>query len=167
MADIQPNTRTGKAAPRIDMTPMVDLAFLLVTFFMLTTTFSKPKAMDLRMPENTETDRTLTDERVTVTFVLDDKNRVFAIKGADKPDVSLTDYSATGLRKICLRTMSVSREIGEDAVFLIKPTTDATYQNVVDALDEMKITEAKVYAIQPVTPQEKTLVAAYKSTHGL
>ncbi|MFM7079991.1 MAG: ExbD/TolR family protein, partial [Bacteroidota bacterium] len=39
-----------KSTTHIDMTPMVDLAFLLLTFFMLTTTFSKPKTMEVNMP---------------------------------------------------------------------------------------------------------------------
>ncbi|MCU0352464.1 MAG: biopolymer transporter ExbD [Cytophagales bacterium] len=167
MADIQPTARTGKAAIRLDMTPMVDLAFLLITFFMLTTTFSKARVMNLQMPEKDPERPVEVHYRVTVSFVLDEQNRVFAIRGIDNPDVTLTNYAADGLRKICHETLKKGREYKKDAVFLIKPTSEATYQNVVDALDEMKITEAKVYAIQSVTPAESELVANYKKAYGL
>ncbi|MEZ0450097.1 biopolymer transporter ExbD [Sphingobacterium thalpophilum] len=64
--------RTAKSAPKVDLTAMVDLAFLLITFFMLTTTLNKPAAMDIAMPDKSKdnTPPLLIDENRTVTIVL-------------------------------------------------------------------------------------------------
>ena len=99
--------RAKKASTHIDMTPMVDLAFLLLTFFMLTTTFSKPKAMDLTMPDKQKKDEP-PDSMVVknaITFLLGDKDRVFWYFGELKPETELeeTDYSPKGVRDLLLK----------------------------------------------------------------
>src|SRR3954471_13040999 len=96
--------RSKKVSTKIDMTPMVDLAFLLVTFFMLTTTFNKPNAMEVIMPEkpkpNEKKDTTKVRESEAITILVAQKNRVFYYKGITEPKVVQTDYSANGLRKV-------------------------------------------------------------------
>src|ERR1700748_459745 len=80
--------RSKKASTRVDLTAMVDLAFLLVTFFMLTTTLNKPKAMDLVMPDKDE-DLKLQEpvpETRTLTVLLGKNNKVEWYRGlVDKP----------------------------------------------------------------------------------
>jgi len=159
-----------KASTRVDMTPMVDLAFLLVTFFMLTTTFSKPKTMLLSMPEKPKPDDPpppKVDERVTTTVILEKNNRIFYYRGTEKPDIYTTDYSADGFRKMALEMVAKGRSLNKDAVFIIKPTEESTYKNVVDVLDEMKITNAKVYAIQQLYPQDKDIIERYKKENNI
>src|SRR5258706_12388144 len=78
--------RAKKSSTHIDMTPMVDLAFLLLTFFMLTTTFSKPKTMEINMPiKDKEKPEPINN---AVTVLLTDKNRVYWYYGEFKADSS-------------------------------------------------------------------------------
>src|SRR5262245_28601452 len=96
--------RAKKSSTHIDMTPMVDLAFLLLTFFMLTTTFSKPKTMEINMPVK---DKPEVETKVNnaVTILLGDKDRIFWYFGEFKPaetQLEETNWSATGIRKILL-----------------------------------------------------------------
>src|SRR6478752_6743027 len=86
--------RSKKVSTKIDMTPMVDLAFLLITFFMLTTTFNKPKIMEIKMPVKKE-DNTKTNykESETMTLVLGEENKVFYYMGLNNPKVESVDFS--------------------------------------------------------------------------
>lgn len=96
--------RAKKMSTHIDMTPMVDLAFLLLTFFMLTTTFSKPKTMEINMPvkEDIPPDQ-VTKINNAVTAILSDKHSVYWYYGEFKPEETQlikTDFSPEGIRKI-------------------------------------------------------------------
>jgi biopolymer transport protein ExbD len=103
--------RAKKSSTHIDMTPMVDLAFLLLTFFMLTTTFSKPKTMEINMPVK---DKPEVETKVNnaVTILLGDKDRIFWYFGEFKPEetqLEETNWSATGIRKILLEKKRKSK----------------------------------------------------------
>lgn len=101
--------RAKKMSTRIDMTPMVDLAFLLLTFFVLTSTFSKPKAMDLSTPDETGEDQKVNN---AVTLLLSDKDKIFYYfgefylpgndKGQPPTSIKATDFSSEGLHKILM-----------------------------------------------------------------
>jgi biopolymer transport protein ExbD len=166
MAEVTTSQDSRRKPIRIDMTPMVDLAFLLVTFFMLTTTLSKPKIMKLTMPEKTPNGG-LVPEEVTTTLVLDKDDRIFYYRGADDPEIAETSYASDGLRKMAQEMVRKAANLKKDAVFIIKPTSEASYQNVVDVLDEMKITNVQVYTIQQMYPQEKDLLKTYKLAHSI
>lgn len=73
--------RAKKQSTRVDMTPMVDLAFLLLTFFVLTSTFSKPKAMDLSLPAKPPIDQPIVQVKNGHTFILSKDHRIFYYKG--------------------------------------------------------------------------------------
>lgn len=161
--------RAKKMSTKIDMTPMVDLAFLLVTFFMMTTTFNKPNAMEVVMPEKTKEplkDSTVVKESEALTVLIGQKNRVFYYKGINNPVVEQTNYSANGLRKILLefndKVRADQRSIGKKdingPVVLIKPLDESEYGHTVDVLDEMKITGIQRYAIVDITPEEKLMI---------
>lgn len=82
--------RAKKSSTHIDMTPMVDLAFLLLTFFILTTTFSKPKTMDITMPVKDKVedeDRTKVPASQTMSILLTENDRIIWYKGIDDPTV--------------------------------------------------------------------------------
>ena len=140
--------RTKKQSTRIDMTPMVDLAFLLLTFFILTTTFHKDRVMPLIMPEPvTEPDLipVVNDENV-LNLVLDEDNKIYWWSGLSSL-ATLTNYSKDGVRKILLE----KRKANADLMVLIKPTDKTKYQNIVDILDEMEITMIPRYALVDFT----------------
>jgi len=107
---------------------MVDLGFLLVTFFMLTTTFSKPQTMEINMPVKDPTEQskgTDTKASQSVTVILGENNKVFWFKGlADTANFSTTDYSAKGLRSILVDMNKTTK----DLVCIIKPTDKSNYR---------------------------------------
>ena len=103
--------RAKKSSTRIDMTPMVDLGFLLLTFFILTTTFNKPQAMEINMPikdkDLTEDEKNKVPADHTLNLLLTDKNVVywyFGVADPAKPLPSLTktNYSKDGIRKMLI-----------------------------------------------------------------
>ncbi len=167
MADVTTHQDSRRRPVRVDMTPMVDLAFLLVTFFMLTTTLSKPKVMKLTMPQKA-TDQDIIDvpDDVTTTLVLDKDNRIFYYQGLENPKVEETSYSADGLRKLATSMVQKANGLKKDAIFIIKPTKEASYENVVNVLDEMSITNVPTYAIQQIYDQDVTLIETYKKDHA-
>ena len=106
--------RAKKSSTKIDMTPMVDLAFLLLTFFMLTTTFSKPKTMEINMPvKDIIKDPPKIPGKQTLTLLLSEKNRIYYYFGADEPGftpkVETTNFGPNGIHKLLLEK---NEEIG-------------------------------------------------------
>lgn len=146
-----------KVSTKVDMTPMVDLAFLLVTFFMLTTTFSKPQTMEVNMPEKNQKDEKMkVAETRTTTLILAENNKIYYYSGlAENPELNVTDFSETGIRKVLLgkvRTIT-------DPIVIIKSKKTAKYRNLVDIIDEMAITGVKIYALVDITPEDEELVS--------
>ncbi|MFN5347808.1 MAG: ExbD/TolR family protein [Bacteroidota bacterium] len=97
--------RAKKQSTHIDMTPMVDLAFLLLTFFMLTTTFGKPKTMEINMPVKPPPGQEIKNEvNNAITILLSGDNKIYWYYGELKPEtkLTLTDFSANGIRKLFL-----------------------------------------------------------------
>lgn len=112
--------RAKKSSTRIDMTPMVDLAFLLLTFFVLTSTFSKPKAMDINYPADPKDDTELQKINNALTFILTDENKIFYYYGQFYPEnnkdgkaptqLEETNFSKDGLHKLLLERNKETRE---------------------------------------------------------
>lgn len=164
--------RSKKSNSKVDLTAMVDLAFLLITFFMLTTSLSKPQSMDLGLPDKeddpTKDKEIKTDQRRTLTIILGKDNKIKWFhgllenpepKGAPTNDV----YGKEGIRKKILElTKSVPQTTGDPKkglIVIIKPTKKSTYRNLVDILDEMAICDVPTYAIvNDITDEEMKLV---------
>lgn len=147
--------RSKKTSTKVDMTPMVDLAFLLITFFMLTTTFGKPQAMQVNMPDKTENEDTApVPSSKAFTILLGENDKIFYYSGYEDPDVNITDYSSQGIRKIVLEKQAEVDKL----VIVIKPSPKSRYKNLVDILDEMEITNSKRYAIVDITPVDEELM---------
>ncbi len=170
MAEIQPKgdgggkggkKRAKKMSTKIDMTPMVDLAFLLLTFFMLTTTFNKPQTMEINMPDKTkvpegaETEIKASD---ALTVILGKNDVVYYYKGLNdgksQPELITTDFSDKGIREVLL-DMGAKRP---KLTVLIKPVKASRYKNMVDILDEMNITNTRRYALVEITDLDKKLM---------
>ena len=169
-ADKGGKVRSKKQNASVDLTAMVDLAFLLITFFMLTTSLSKPQSMDLAMPDKDEKikDEILISEERTMNLVLGPDNKLQMYMGqittpleGPKPLI----YSKESLRKeilekvksVQLATRTTAKPDGEPLIILIKATKESTYKNLVDVLDEIAIGKVKVYAIVDIIPQEEQL----------
>jgi biopolymer transport protein ExbD len=172
--------RSKKMSTRIDFTPMVDLGFLLITFFMLTTTLNKPQIMPVVFPEKIpihEKPDEVKANRV-LTLLLGANDLVYYYKGITNPRLDSTNYSAEGLRKVILQQKAEVRAAGfEDkeyeltkkdgtkeqrirnqAVVLIKPLERSRYKNVVDTFDEMAITDIATYVLLEPAVQEIAFV---------
>jgi len=157
--------RSKKMSTRVDLTPMVDLAFLLITFFMLTTTMNKPKAMQLNMPKKTDIpeDKQDVGECQVLNVLLDTLDAVWYYDGLAVAGLQKTSFSGEdGIRKVIMKKVKTVPDAcpltqkgkKRDAIVLIKMMKGARYKNMVDILDEMDITGSKVYAIQDPDPIE-------------
>ena len=148
--------RVKKASTKIDMTPMVDLAFLLLTFFILTTTLNKPQTMELTLPEDPKPEDKLPEvnEKKVVTVILGPENKIYWYHGITDPEVKLTTYDDKGIRKLLLEK---DKEI-PGMIILIKPMEESRYKNVVDILDEMTITNMQRFAMVKITDADKELI---------
>jgi|SRR5690606_14124845 len=149
--------RVKKQSTKIDMTPMVDLAFLLLTFFILTTTFNKPKTMEVNMPDKVkdEADQTKVNEKDILNLILSENNKIYWYIGLEPP-VYQTNYSKDGVRKVLLE----QNQLNPKLMILIKPEDGSRYENMVDILDEMEITNTKRYAIVDYTEDDKKIITA-------
>jgi len=142
--------RTKKANTKVDLTAMVDLAFLLITFFMLTTSLSKPIAMDIAKPDKDEKNETRLELRAsqTMTILLGKNNKVAWYMGeAGKSQPTVEGFG--DIRKSILENKKKVADLyGNDPkktlVVVIKPTSGAKYKNFVDIMDELNI--AKITA---------------------
>ncbi len=163
--------RSKKMSTRVDLTPMVDLAFLLISFFMLTTTLSKPQAMELNMPKKVDEPDEKTDvaDCQVMHIILDTLDQVWYYEGLSVAGLEKTTFAGDGgIRKAILRKQKEVAK-GRDCVYpagnkregqprdfivLIKMLKTARYNNMVNILDEMDITGTKIYAIQDPDPIE-------------
>jgi len=147
--------RAKKQSTKIDMTPMVDLAFLLLTFFILTTTFNKPKTMEVVMPDKVqdEKDQTKINEKDILNLILSENDKIYWYIGLTPP-VNETNYSAKGVRQVLLEQTRANPKM----MVLIKPEDESRYENMVNILDEMDITNIQRYAIVEYTPDDKTII---------
>lgn len=178
--------RAKKQSTRVDMTPLVDLAFLLLTFFVLTSTFSKPKVLRMIFPEKLEKDNPNVkppEIKDGLTILLTANDNIFYYRGAlnKETEVLRTDYTKNGLRKILIEQNAplieklkklqieladvkegdtanrnrIERQAKDEQmksklVVLVKHDKDATYENVIDVVDEFLITQvAKYFVVDP------------------
>lgn len=148
--------RVKKSSTRIDMTPMVDLAFLLLTFFVMTTTLNKPQAMQINMPDKPKDgdEQPEVNERNVLTLVLGEDDKIYWYIGITDPKVEVTDFSATGIRKVLLEKKTENPKL----IVLIKSLDEARYKNMVDIMDEMNISSVQRFALVEITDVDKELV---------
>ncbi|HYV95493.1 MAG TPA: biopolymer transporter ExbD [Chitinophagales bacterium] len=162
--------RARKLSTRIDMTPMVDLGFLLVTFFILTSTMQKPKAMQVTMPQKPDSTVEVWGALESMTIVLGPNDRIYYYAGMnDNSEIQEINFSS--VRKFLIdknhAVLELQKEHGwkqHGVNILIKPMEDSKYQDVVNLLDEMNITHIKSYAIEDVGPSELRLIQSKTST---
>jgi biopolymer transport protein ExbD len=155
--------RVKKGAGKPDMTPMVDLGFLLITFFIYTTTFSKPNTMVYNTPKELPKDEVVEQEvdikvSNTITIILGEDDRVFwyqvPMKEVTADDLVETDYATDGIRNAIL--LKKSKALDQDSwTVIIKPSDESTWKNSVDILDEMAITESERKAVVELQQVEK------------
>ncbi len=151
--------RSHRQPIRVDLTAMVDLGFLLITFFMLATTMTKTKSMSVdKMDDGPVTNPPVVPESKTMRLLLGDNDKVYFYKSSDNvlnPNeiiIDSTDYISNGLRKaIHQRQIEVMEKHGkdkkDDLFVMIMPLPHSKLQNTIDTFDELTINGVKRYAI--------------------
>lgn len=163
MAEVIAQEKSGgkqrKKLIRVDMTPMVDLGFLLITFFMFTTNFTKPNVMDLGLPAKSHLPPTnVIDHKNQVTFIIGKDNRVFyhqqAKEDLNTSNLKETNYNGVNISKIISDAYN-NAPIKDNFTIIIEPTDDSNYKNFVDMLDNIAISKKERYGITDIKPWEK------------
>jgi biopolymer transport protein ExbD len=186
--------KSKKLSTRVDLTPMVDLGFLLITFFIFTTTMSQPTAMKLNLPKDTENpeEQNEAKESGALTILLGKDNHVFYYEGKLSPDGS-NFKSASFSGENAIRDVIINKKKDvmsrhqhntncqeiwnknggdqnsckdKDFVVVIKPSDESTYKNALDILDEMAINVVKRYALVDISEGEAQLVKISDQSAG-
>jgi biopolymer transport protein ExbD len=156
-----------KLSTRVDLTPMVDLGFLLITFFIFTTTMSQPTAMQLFLPKDTDKPEEQNKVKASgaLTLMLGKNDVVYYYEGELLPDGS--NFKTTTFKEVRNVIMDKKRSTDpKDFMVVIKPDDEATYKNTVDILDEMTINDVKRYAMVDIAPVEVQLIKATEQASG-
>ena len=159
--------KAKKLSTRVDLTPMVDLGFLLITFFIFTTTMSQPTGMKLNLPKDTDKpeEQNKVKESGVLTLLLGKNNKVYYYEGILAPDAS--NFKSSNFKEIRNEILSKKKSTDpKDFVVVIKPDVDCSYKNFVDMLDEMLINDVKRYATVDISPVEYQLVQATEKNSG-
>jgi biopolymer transport protein ExbD len=169
--------RGKKGNPKIDMTPMVDLGFLLLTFFVLTTQMGTPTTMPVVVPaddDKKEPDKP--EDKIAAgkvrVFIMSGKNRIYYYKPVQDPtkekvELNQVGYQEAGIRKVIQEAQIEVRKDYATAndtaplIVMLKMTDDASYRNMVDILDEMNITQQRKYMLLEVSTDEAQLISDY------
>ncbi len=158
--------KSKKLSTRIDLTPMVDLGFLLITFFIFTTTLTESRAMVLNLPTDKPVKEPMeVGAEKTISLILSSDNKIFYYNGNAQDAMNVTGYNAAGLRNILQQKKKViAAKFGTDTgmVVLIKPTDKSSYNNVVNVLDEMLINDVRSYVMMDVDAKELALAEKIK-----
>ena len=196
-------SKQKKFAVRVDFTPMVDMNMLLITFFMLCTTLSKPQTMEISMPSNdkniTEQQKSMVKASQAITLLLGADNKLYYYEGEpnykDYTSLKETDYTPNGIRSIllqknaaavnrvrALKQQKLDLKISEDEyrkqvseiksgkdtpTVIIKATDDASYKNLIDALDEMQICNIGKYVITDIAEADEFLMKNFDEKGAL
>ena len=146
---------TKKMPVRVDLTAMVDLAFLLITFFMLTTSLKKPQAMPLITPADGKPGAV--SEKTTMTIDLGKNNKTLWYLGMAEKPLSVPKVAGYG-KEIRMAILETGKQVyaatGKNLMVIIKPAEHAVYENLVDALDELNIAKVPSYAIATISQKD-------------
>ena len=158
-------TKSKKLSTRVDLTPMVDLGFLLITFFIFTTSMSQPTAMKLTMPDDRDVvDSTKAPANLTLKLFLGKDHNIYYYKGAFDGNLQSTNFNKNEIRAVIQdKVKDVQNRYGDKkkAIVLIKVTNEAMYSDIVDALDEMLITGVDKYMLLDASPDELSAIGNF------
>jgi biopolymer transport protein ExbD len=182
MAEIQVSQKSGKrrnyATPKIDLTPMVDLGFILITFFMYTTTLARPSVMELHAPpKGPQLNPPQIPGEATIVVIPTRDHRVAWYSGLDNPAEGLQWFSKDGnesLRSVLMRKSAELKALpasysieAHKLHVLIKPDTATAYADVVNVLDELLIADIPAYTLMSLESNEKdALKKSFATAYG-
>ena len=146
-------SKQKKMSSRVDFTPMVDMMMLLITFFMLCTTLSKPQAMQLTMPSNDKNvqdeDKSATKASHTITLILAGNNKIYHIDGLpnyeDPTCLKETTWGKNGIRKVLMSHVTEEGIAPVAKIMVAKQKLDEKKikYNMVDSIYQKELSELK------------------------
>jgi biopolymer transport protein ExbD len=159
-----------KQSTRVDLTPMVDLGFLLITFFVFTTTMSQSTAMNMNEPKDDSTKQLRVKNSGAMTILLGKKDQVYYYYGQLEPDKLSEQFKSTSFKEI--RDLIVQKKKNtniDDLMYIIKSDKQSTFKNAIDILDEMTICGVPPghYAEVDMTPAEQELIKQTEAANGI
>ncbi len=162
--------KSKKLSTRVDLTPMVDLGFLLLTFFVFTTTMAQPTAMSMNEPKDDPNQQLKVKNSGAMTILLGKGNQVYYYYGQLMPETISQDFKSTtfkGIRALILEKKK-STPI-DDLMYIIKSDDRSTFKNAIDILDEMAISDVPAghYAEVAMVPVEKMLISETEKANGI
>jgi biopolymer transport protein ExbD len=151
--------RSKKLSTRVDLTPMVDLGFLLITFFIFTTSLSRPTALAMKLPKNVP-DNIRQKQPVSgvLTLLLAGQDKVFYYERDNFRTMQVSTFG--GIRSVILAKKARTKP--SDFMIIVKPTSEATYKNSIQIFDEMNINAVKRYALVDIEPAEDNWIRNFQ-----
>jgi biopolymer transport protein ExbD len=162
--------KAKKLSTRVDLTPMVDLGFLLLTFFVFTTTMSQSTAMPMNEPKDDPNQQLKVKNSGAMTILLGRGNQVYYYYGQLMPETISQDFKSTTFKGI--RALIAEKKKStpiDDLMYIIKSDEKSTFKNAIDILDEMTISAVPPghYAEVQMVPVEKMLIEKTEQANGI
>ncbi len=152
---IESGKKTGKRSTRVDLTPMVDLGFLLITFFIFTTAMSKPTGLKIILPMSVPDSKKIeTPESGALTILLAGERRIYYYEGADPSLMHMTGEKE--IRGVILNKKK--RTDPGKFMVIIKPGWASDFHSLIKIMDEMAISDVKHYAMVDMDTIEYSLM---------
>ncbi len=147
----------SKKSTKVDLTPMVDLGFLLITFFVFTTTMAKATAMEIKTPDDSKGPNDDVCNSCALTVLLDKNDAVYYYEGVFKnATLQKTDYIS--IRNVIQAKKQKLKLMGrkvQDLALIIKSADSSSFRNFVDITDEVTISNLEHYYIDDLSIEEK------------
>ena len=162
--------KTKKASTRVDLTPMVDLGFLLITFFVFTTTMSTPTAMSMNEPKEDPNNQLKVKNSGAMTLLLGKDDQVYYYFGELSATDASNQFKSSNFKEIrqVILDKKKATPIG-DLMYIIKSDKEATFKNAIDILDEMAISAVPPghYAEVDMSDTEAQLIKLTEDAYGI
>ena len=163
--------KSKKLSTRVDLTPMVDLGFLLITFFVFTTTMQQSTAMKMNEPNDKDTSQAMkVKESGALTILLGKENQVYYYEGTLKAETASEQFKATDFKGIRQVIVDKKKKTNiDDLMYIIKSDPNSTFDNAITILDEMSISDVPAghYAEVAISPTEQDLIHMTEEANGI
>lgn len=162
--------KAKKLSTRVDLTPMVDLGFLLLTFFVFTTTMAQATAMNMNEPKDDKEQILKVKNSGAMTILLGKADQVYYYYGQLDAEKLSEEFKSTNFKEI--RSLIVEKKKStpiDDLMYIIKADNKSTFKNAINILDEMSICDIPPghYAEVDITPTEQLLISETEKANGI
>jgi biopolymer transport protein ExbD len=169
--------KSKKLSTRVDLTPMVDLGFLLITFFVFTTTMAKPTVMKMNEPKDDTPpeEQMKVKESAVMTILLGKQDQVYYYYGTLTAEGASEQFKSTDFKNIGKLILEKRNSVPDgdksksDLMYIIKADKESKFKNVIDLLDEMNINAVPAghYAEVDITDTEQSLIKMTEDKAGI